>query len=276
MRLSLLGTVAVALLPCALGSMHNTPVLSRGVPTGKEDMVDLLVATFVRPDAAEVERQRTLINYQLQQVSNSINHTFNFQHVFVVCKGAPLQADDVVHVDCHESYDKLYEKTHGFWTSITSIVPARYYAKRDVDTFVCWRALVGRFRENDRRQTPLYMGAYTYDGKIYGDADHRWFDVFVAEMAPGQQQYWPYMQGAFYAMSGDLAATLAEDKGRLQMFAPEDVMVGAWLLSLRKRIYRLRITQDCDCGLADKVIFHKCPADTPRNCSNPAYVQNCL
>jgi hypothetical protein len=109
------------------------------------------------------------------------------------------------------------------------------------------------------------------------DPNHRWHDKFLAQIAPGQSTYWPYMQGAFYLLSKDLTEVLSMVKDQLQTFINEDAMMGGWLLPYRKVTVDLKVDQSCTCNRRDIHIFHRCKMPMHHQwCSNDAFTNWCL
>lgn len=258
-----------------LQNVLNKVPTERSVEFG--DRVTILVGTFITPNETEIDFQRSLIQKQLDVLSRTIGEVVTIKHVFVLCAGTDVFGDDVVHLVCEESYQELFTKTYSFWTSISSLISADFYAKRDADAQICWLPVIRQLLKQAFTGRSVYMGGYTTNANVYSDPNHRWHDKFLVNLAPQQRNYWPYMQGAFYLMSASLVRILEKVKDRLQTLGMEDTMVGAWLLPFRKTIVHLEMEHRCQCQMNHAAVFHKCTQqDYLSRCSEEAHMTHCF
>lgn len=244
----------------------------------KEPELDMLVATFVVGNADEIAFQRELMARQLDIVNATMEGSFSIKHIFIVCHGSNvIEAEDVVYMNCSEHYKHLYTKTFAYWTTISSLYDAKFYAKRDTDTYVCWVPVIRRLTRTAKAGVPIYAGGASFNSPVMKDPNHRWHDEFLAAVAPGQRTYWPYMQGAYYLLSKDLTDVLSMVQDQLQTFVNEDAMMGGWLLPYRKVTVDLKVDQSCSCSRKEIHIFHRCKSKMHHEwCSNKAFTDWCL
>src|SRR5690606_35205729 len=94
----------------------------------QEFHTDLVVATFTTPDPRFIQEERHRLSQQLQLLTTDTiqrlvpgipdgERKYLIKHYFVLCHNPmpELQAPDVLHMNCTETYTRLFEKTVAWW-----------------------------------------------------------------------------------------------------------------------------------------------------------------
>lgn len=152
--------------------------------------VDLVVATFSMPDIRFIEAERKRVIQQLQFLAtdhiqplrpdmSDQERKYRIKHYFVLCHTSlpELQAPDILHMNCTETYTRLFEKTMAWWKSALHLEPrARFYVKRDMDTLPCWKLVLKSLdREYLQGHTDIYAGAMTYNSPVHHNPGYHSF-----------------------------------------------------------------------------------------------------
>ncbi|PKA50714.1 Beta-1,3-galactosyltransferase 15 [Apostasia shenzhenica] len=115
----------------------------------------------------------------------------------------------------------------------TNIVSAKYVMKTDDDSFVRIDEVLSSLNRTNVTQGLLY-GKISDDDQPNRNTDSKWY--ISPEEWPADK-YPPWAHGPGYVVSRDIAKSIYKQhkKGRLKMFKLEDVAMGIWIDSMRKR-----------------------------------------
>ncbi|XP_059192827.1 beta-1,3-galactosyltransferase 2 [Centropristis striata] len=132
---------------------------------------------------------------------------------------------DVIQVDFQDSYQNLTIKTVVMMRWLATHCPnASYAMKVDSDIFVNVRYLVRRLRRSPRHG--FITGSLIRDGTPRRDRSSKWH---VSEELYPEDSFPPYLSGAGYVFSLDLASRISWASRFVRMIPLEDVYVGLCL-----------------------------------------------
>lgn len=242
-----------------------------------------MLATFVPWNDTLIAFQREMVAKQLEEINAAMHTPFTVKHLFVLCMNEagrrvePRVEGDKLYLHCEQRvWRELYTKTFEFWTTIRSIVDARFYAKRETDSVICWRALINQLQRAAAKGKPVYAGGLAVNVPVVSPRQHPRYDRLLSEVSKFTRVYWPYAQEPFYVLSDQLVDSFTRRRPQMQPFVNEAAMVGAWALRFDKTMLGLPLAQGCDCS-RDAVIFSGCPVDSLRSaCSSSAFEDRCL
>ncbi|KAF1388744.1 hypothetical protein PFLUV_G00065810 [Perca fluviatilis] len=132
---------------------------------------------------------------------------------------------DIVQMDFQDSYHNLTIKTLMMMNWLASHCPhASYAMKVDADIFVNVFLLLRRLRSSPRRG--FISGSVISDGRPRRDSNSKWR---VSEELYPADSFPPYLSGAGYVFSADMAARISWASRFVRMLPLEDVYVGLCL-----------------------------------------------
>ncbi|XP_028990267.1 beta-1,3-galactosyltransferase 2 [Betta splendens] len=138
---------------------------------------------------------------------------------------------DIIQLNFRDSYQNLTIKTMMLMNWVATRCPnASYVMKVDADIFVNVFYLLRRLRRSPRRG--FITGSVISDGKPRRDRDSKWG---VSEETYPERSFPPYVSGAGYVFSADLAARISWASRFVRMIPLEDVYVGLCLQVLGVR-----------------------------------------
>ena len=150
-------------------------------------------------------------------------------HSAHVREGAGAEAGDVLVLPVADGYQQIVHKVIGALRWLVASVAFKFVLKTDDDSFVCAARLFELLRTTPRARA--YVGvANTHHKVITDDAPtryERWRDPEYVALF-NRTVYAPYMQGAGYLLSADLAAVVVRRAAALRTLpSVEDALVGA-------------------------------------------------
>ncbi|CAJ1068752.1 beta-1%2C3-galactosyltransferase 2-like [Xyrichtys novacula] len=132
---------------------------------------------------------------------------------------------DIIQMNFQESYQNLTIKTMMMMNWLATHCPnASYAMKVDSDIFVNVFYLIRRLWSSPRQE--FITGSVIRDGKPKRDVHNKWR---VSEELYPQDSFPPYLSGAGYVFSADLAARISWASRFVRMIPLEDVYVGLCL-----------------------------------------------
>lgn len=132
---------------------------------------------------------------------------------------------DIIQADFRDSYQNLTIKTMLMMSWLATHCPnASYVMKVDADSFVNVGHLLRRLRRAPRRS--FITGSVIRDGRPRRDRRSKWR---VSEELYPDGSFPPYVSGAGYVFSGDLAARISRASRFVRVIPLEDVYVGLCL-----------------------------------------------
>ncbi|KAM3611465.1 uncharacterized protein V6R79_018917 [Siganus canaliculatus] len=132
---------------------------------------------------------------------------------------------DIIQMDFHDSYQNLTIKTMMMMNWLATHCPnASYAMKVDADIFVNVFYLIKRLRGSPREG--FITGSVINDGKPRRDNNSKWY---ISEELYPEDRFPPYLSGAGYVFSADLAARISWASRFVRMIPLEDVYVGLCL-----------------------------------------------
>lgn len=138
---------------------------------------------------------------------------------------------DIIQMNFQDSYQNLTIKTMMMMNWVATHCPsASYVMKVDSDVFVNVFYLIRRLRSSPRQG--FITGSVIIDGKPRRDRNSKWG---VSEEAYPEDSFPPYVSGAGYVFSADLAGRISWASRFVQMIPLEDVYVGLCLRVLGVR-----------------------------------------
>lgn len=138
---------------------------------------------------------------------------------------------DIIQLNFQDSYQNLTIKTVMVMHWVATHCPnASYVMKVDADIFVNVFYLMRRLRSRPRQG--FITGSVISDGKPRRDTNSKWR---VSEEAYPERSFPPYVSGAGYVFSADLAARISWASRFVRMIPLEDVYVGLCLQVLGVR-----------------------------------------
>lgn len=138
---------------------------------------------------------------------------------------------DIVQMDFQDSYHNLTIKTVMMMSWLAAHCPnATYAMKVDADIFVNVFYLKERLKSSPRQD--FITGSVIWDGKPRRDINSKWH---VSEDLYPEDSFPPYVSGAGYVFSSDLAARISWASRFVRMIPLEDVYVGLCLRVLGVR-----------------------------------------
>ena len=203
----------------------------------------------------------------------------SLRHVFVVGgskKPAHLWSHDVLVLPVADGYRQIVHKVIGALRWLIGSLPFKYVLKTDDDSFVCTARLLELLRPLPRRK--LYLGVINPHHKVITSGPttyERWRDSTYVELF-NRTVYAPYMQGAGYVLSADLAALSVERAVALPTLpAVEDALIGTLVEDEAMRVsrpsgFRAKNRDDyavtvCE-GDTEFVLLHKLSEDELSRC----------
>uniref|UniRef100_A0A8C2WGG1 Hexosyltransferase n=1 Tax=Cyclopterus lumpus TaxID=8103 RepID=A0A8C2WGG1_CYCLU len=143
---------------------------------------------------------------------------------------------DIIQVNFQDSYQNLTIKTMMMMNWLATHCPnASYVMKVDADSFVNIFYLLGRLRSSPGRG--FITGSVISDGRPRRDMRSKWR---VSEELYPDSSFPPYVSGAGYVFSGDLAPRISWASRFVKVIPLEDVYVGLCLRVLGVRpVYSL-------------------------------------
>lgn len=141
------------------------------------------------------------------------------------------QQADIIQVNFVDSYHNLTIKTMLMMRWLDTHCPTASYAmKVDADIFVNVFRLLGRLRSSPRHG--FITGSVIRDGRPRRDPNSKWY---VSEELYHEDSFPPYVSGAGYVFSADLAARISWASRFVRLIPLEDVYVGLCLRVLGVR-----------------------------------------
>lgn len=138
---------------------------------------------------------------------------------------------DIIQMDFQDSYQNLTIKTMMMMNWLAAHCPnATFVMKVDADIFVNVFYLMGRLQSSPRQN--FITGSVIWDGKPRRDVHSKWH---VSEELYPEDRFPPYVSGAGYVFSADLAARISWASRFVRMIPLEDVYVGLCLRVLGVR-----------------------------------------
>ncbi|XP_071374465.1 beta-1,3-galactosyltransferase 2 [Centroberyx affinis] len=138
---------------------------------------------------------------------------------------------DIIQMDFQDSYHNLTIKTMMIMNWLATHCPSASYAmKVDGDIFVNVFHLLGRLRGSPRRG--YITGSVIADGRPRRDSRSKWH---LSEELYPEDGFPPYVSGAGYVFSADLAGRISRASRFVRMIPLEDVYVGLCLRVLGVR-----------------------------------------
>ncbi|XP_068594910.1 beta-1,3-galactosyltransferase 2 [Brachionichthys hirsutus] len=132
---------------------------------------------------------------------------------------------DVIQMTFRDSYQNLTVKTMMMMNWLATHCPGASYAmKVDSDTFVNVRPLLARLERSPRKG--FITGSVISDGSPRRDPSSKWY---LSEEAFPEERFPPYVSGAGYVFSSDLALRISWASRFVRMVPLEDVYVGLCL-----------------------------------------------
>lgn len=132
---------------------------------------------------------------------------------------------DIIQMDFQDSYQNLTIKTMMMMKWLATHCPnASYAMKVDADIFVNVFYLLRHLGSAPRQD--FITGSVIWDGKPRRDRNSKWH---LSEELYPEDSFPPYVSGAGYVFSADLAARISRASGFVQMIPLEDVYVGLCL-----------------------------------------------
>ncbi|TNN34792.1 Beta-1,3-galactosyltransferase 1 [Liparis tanakae] len=132
---------------------------------------------------------------------------------------------DIIQADFRDTYQNLTIKTMLMMSWLATHCPnASYVMKVDADSFVNVAHLLGRLRRAPGRS--FITGSVIRDGRPRRDRRSKWR---VSEEQYPDGRFPPYVSGAGYVFSGDLAARISRASRFVRVIPLEDVYVGLCL-----------------------------------------------
>ncbi|XP_054467411.1 beta-1,3-galactosyltransferase 2 [Anoplopoma fimbria] len=143
---------------------------------------------------------------------------------------------DIIQVDFQDSYRNLTIKTVQMMSWLATYCPnASYGMKVDADVFVNVFYLLRRLRGSPRRG--FITGSVISDGRPRRDSNSKWH---LSEEQYPEDSFPPYVSGAGYVFSADLAPRITWASRFVRLIPLEDVYVGLCLRVLAVRpVYSL-------------------------------------
>ncbi|XP_037633010.1 beta-1,3-galactosyltransferase 2 [Sebastes umbrosus] len=145
---------------------------------------------------------------------------------------------DIIQMNFQDSYQNLTIKTMMMMNWLATHCPdASYAMKVDADVFVNVFHLIRRLRRSPRQG--FITGSLISDGRPRRDGNSKWH---VSEELYPEDSFPPYVSGAGYVFSADLAARISWASRFVRMIPLEDVYVGLCLRVLNVRpVYSLSL-----------------------------------
>lgn len=138
---------------------------------------------------------------------------------------------DIIQVNFQDTYQNLTIKTMMMMNWLATHCPnASYAMKVDADIFVNVFYLISRLRSSPRQG--FITGSVINDGRPRRDRNNKWH---VSEELYPEDSFPPYVSGAGYVFSADLAARISWASRFVRMVPLEDVYVGLCLRVLAVR-----------------------------------------
>ncbi|XP_053181578.1 beta-1,3-galactosyltransferase 2 [Scomber japonicus] len=132
---------------------------------------------------------------------------------------------DIIQINFEDSYKNLTIKTMMMMNWLATHCPNAFYAmKVDADIFVNVFYLIRRLRSSPRQD--YITGSLISDGKPRRESNSKW--QVTEELYP-EDSFPPYVSGAGYVFSADLAARISWASRFVRMIPLEDVYVGLCL-----------------------------------------------
>lgn len=176
---------------------------------------------------------RDIAEGMLGEADASATELCSVRHYFVVGDGrgaAHLWSDDVLVLPVEDGYQQIVHKVVGALRWALATTSFKYLLKTDDDSFVCAARLLELLRSLPREHA--YLGVLNAHRKVITSAtgtkqsELRWRDLEYVDLF-NRSVYAPYMQGAGYILSADLAATVVHRAEALRTLPPvEDALVG--------------------------------------------------
>ncbi|XP_071338016.1 beta-1,3-galactosyltransferase 2 [Trachinotus anak] len=132
---------------------------------------------------------------------------------------------DIIQMNFQDSYQNLTIKTMMMMNWLATHCPnASYVMKVDADIFVNVFYLIRWLRSSPRQS--FMTGSVINDGRPRRDSNSKWY---VSEEQYPEDSFPPYVSGAGYVFSADLAARISWASRFVRMIPLEDVYVGLCL-----------------------------------------------
>lgn len=162
---------------------------------------------------------------------------------------------DVIQMDFRDSYANLTIKTVMMMNWVAAHCPrASYVMKVDADIFVNVVYLLRRLRSCPRRG--FITGSVISDGAPRRDSSSKWF---VSENVYPENRFPPYVSGAGYVFSADLAARISWASRFVRLVPLEDVYVGLCLRVLGVRpVYSFSLVALRDLFEVQELDYNRC------------------
>ncbi|XP_026200040.1 beta-1,3-galactosyltransferase 2 [Anabas testudineus] len=162
---------------------------------------------------------------------------------------------DIIQMNFQDSYQNLTIKTMMMMNWLATHCPnASYVMKVDSDIFVNVFYLMRRLRGSPRRG--FITGSVITDGKPRRDRDSKWH---VSEEAYPEDSFPPYVSGAGYVFSADLAGRISWASRYVRMIPLEDVYVGLCLRVVGVRpVYSLTLLPFRNLFEVGKLEYNRC------------------
>ena len=166
------------------------------------------------------------------------------RHYFVVGGGQRvphLRGEDVLVLPVEDGYTEIVHKVIGALRWALVQAPAKYVLKTDDDSFLCAARLLELLRSAPRERA--YLGVINPHHHVITTAQRdaryeRWRDVEYVRLF-NRTVYAPYMQGAGYVLSADLAALVVQRADALRTLPKvEDALVGTLVEGVATALHR--------------------------------------
>lgn len=182
---------------------------------------------------AAVRRSWARVTTELGTADARASERCSVRYIFVVGSGRQpeprMLASDVLELPVEDGYRQITHKVLGALRWAVERTRFRYLLKTDDDSFVCVARLLELLRPLKRER--LYLGVVNQRHHVItaGRAAkqyERWKDPSYVQLF-NRSVYAPYMQGAGYVLSADLAQVVVDRASRLPRIpAVEDALVG--------------------------------------------------
>lgn len=185
-----------------------------------------------RREAVRRSWVRDLATSELGAAEAIASELCSMRHYFVVGGGkraVHLWHDDVIVLPVADGYTEIVHKVIGALRWALVHCPAKYLLKTDDDSFVCAARLIELLRTVPRERA--YLGVINQHHHVITDQQRderyeRWRDREYVRLF-NRTVYAPYMQGAGYVLSADLAELAVRRASALDTLPTvEDALVG--------------------------------------------------
>lgn len=162
---------------------------------------------------------------------------------------------DIIQMNFQDCYHNLTIKTMMMMNWVATHCPsASYVMKVDSDVFVNVFYLIRRLRSSP--QQGFITGSVITDGRPRRDRNSKWR---VSEEAYPEDRFPPYVSGAGYVLSADLAGRISWASRFVQMIPLEDVYVGLCLRVLGVRpVYSITLLPFRNLFEVGKLEYNRC------------------